>query len=213
MNGGFLKTEAPNAKAQPIDLDCKIPAPHLNGGNSTEGSSTQWEELKLEPLGKATKESILSLKSSKNGDTILPDVSFKARTALPITKRYAVKFRWGVNLPVNAGAMMPMPYLTVQKIEIERAAEGEGNSGSKVGDSELVKGMCLWMKRDLEMIQKENREMKQWLEDMRLGAGTQNSLGKGVSLQLNNTRGDMEALRSRKNDRGENWRGLNLSRN
>ncbi|TQE07456.1 hypothetical protein C1H46_006933 [Malus baccata] len=65
-----------------------------------------------------------------------------------------------------------MPNLAVNKIGFERVEEmkvvGEKSVESNVGDLEL-KGMCFSMRRDLEELEKENREMKRRLEDMKFG--------------------------------------------
>lgn len=183
-----------------------------NGGIVSEGSSSPWEEVKLEPIENfASSKSIVSLKNRNS----FCGISFHARTILPVTKRCSLKFRWGVNLPAMAEETMSMqmPYLTVQMVEI--AMGGEAKETVDSGESGFVKGMCLRMKLDLEAIKKENRLMKQWLEEMRMGAGKgmQNGFAKGVSLQLSNSRVDSAALRKKKPDKVESWRGLNLSSN
>ena len=35
-------------------------------------------------------------------------------------------------------------------------------------DLQLLKGMCFWIRRDLEIVEKENREMKHLLDEMKL---------------------------------------------
>ncbi|KAL3497707.1 hypothetical protein ACH5RR_040439 [Cinchona calisaya] len=120
-------------------------------------------------------------------DSILKGISMMARTEMPVAKRVLMNFRWGVNFPEDFSKQMP--FLAVNKIGIERVDEvkevkegkgkkkSEGNAG---GDSELLKGMCLWMKRELDLLQRENREMKGKLEEMKLGQFGRNG-NSGVS--------------------------------
>lgn len=107
-------------------------------------------------------------------DSILKGFSVMARTEMPIAKRILMNFRWGVNFHEDVSKQVP--YLTVNKIGIERLDEvkqlkeaKEKKSEGNLGDTELLKGMCLWMKRELDMLQKENREMKHRLGEMKLG--------------------------------------------
>lgn len=107
-------------------------------------------------------------------ESIFKGISMMARTEMPVAKRVLMNLRWGVNFPGDLSKQMP--YLAVNKIGIERVDEAKEvkevkgkKSEGNVGDSELLKGMCLWMKRELDMLQRENREMKQRLEEMKLG--------------------------------------------
>ena len=68
-----------------------------------------------------------------------------------------------------------MPSLTVNKIGLERVEEGKENNNNKKQrrdgseiDLQLLKGMCFWIRRDLEIVEKENREMKHLLDEMKL---------------------------------------------
>lgn len=107
-------------------------------------------------------------------DGILSGVAVKARTALPVTSRLVVNFRWGLNVPSDIGRKFP--FLTVDKIGIERVEDLKEvkkkmkNTDSNVGDVELLKGMCSWMTRDLVALEKENRDLKQSLEELRVVA-------------------------------------------
>ncbi|KAJ0052660.1 hypothetical protein Pint_03379 [Pistacia integerrima] len=162
-----------------------------------------WQDVKLEPCSTSengfgngvgsgdgigfVKERVLEMKDGEGGG-LFGGISVKAKTLLPVTKGLKVNLRWGVNLPANSEVRMP--YLTVNKIGIERVEKVEEvkkmNSESNVGDLELLKGMCFWMSRDLELLEKENRDMKQCLEDMRMGVsarsyrGVSDSIGKKV---------------------------------
>lgn len=114
------------------------------------------------------KERVLELKNGARSG-LLSGISVKAKSVLPLTKGVKINLRWGVNLPANSEVRMP--YLTVNKIGIERVEKVEEvkkRNTESVGDSELLKGMCFWMSRDLELLEKENRKMKQCLEDMRM---------------------------------------------
>ncbi|KAB1209467.1 hypothetical protein CJ030_MR6G018846 [Morella rubra] len=119
-------------------------------------------------------------------------VAVMARTVLLVTKSLMVNMRWGVNF--SADLRKKLPYLMVNKICVERVEkvkekEVEKNSGEcNVGDLELLKGMCFWMKRDLKALEMENREMKQALEETRTRIVTKkcdfkagDGLGKKVS--------------------------------
>ena len=107
---------------------------------------------------------------------IFSGIAVRARTLFPVTKRAMVNLRWTLDLPSDLGSKIP--YLTVNKIGIERVEEvKEAKNKSIAGkedDLELLKGMYMWMKKDLEMLENENRVMKQCLEDMRLGISARN---------------------------------------
>lgn len=120
-----------------------------------------WKDLSLDDL-------------SPSRDSLLSGIAVAARTRLPVTSRVAVSCRWGVNFP--ADVMKKMPFLTVSKIGIERVDEVKEvkgvevrNGNGNVGDFEILKGLCLSVGRELEVLQRENREMKQSLEEMRFG--------------------------------------------
>jgi hypothetical protein len=172
------------------NLDC---GSHSNGefGNGfVLDRSSVWQEVKLEPcsskdgvtnpdyrencgihsnggIGFVPEKQLAWKNSGKDG--FLSGVAVLARTVLPVTKRVMVNLQWGVNFPSDLGKRMP--YLTVSKIGIQRVQqvkEVEKNSGeSNAGDLELLKGMWFWMRRDLEVLEKENKEMNQDLEEMR----------------------------------------------
>ena len=63
----------------------------------------------------------------------------------------------------------------MNKIGLERVEEGKENNNNKKQrrdgseiDLQLLKGMCFWIRRDLEIVEKENREMKHLLDEMKL---------------------------------------------
>lgn len=146
--------------------------------------SMGWQELKLESSssghGSQEEFGVLSdggiqrhLAETKSiRDSVFSGVAVMARTAIPVTKRMAVNFRWGMNFPTNP--LTKMPFLTVNKISVERVEE-EKEEKKKTGedqggDVELLKGMLFWMKKDVESLEKENKEMKQLLEEIKLGS-------------------------------------------
>lgn len=96
-------------------------------------------------------------------------VSMMANTKMPVWPRVAVNFRWGVCFPGEFSNKMP--YLSVNKIGIERVDELKEKKSSSdeknVGDSETLKGMLTWMKRELEGLRRENQEMKYNLEELK----------------------------------------------
>ncbi|KAE8677413.1 hypothetical protein F3Y22_tig00111509pilonHSYRG00001 [Hibiscus syriacus] len=64
-----------------------------------------------------------------------------------------------------------LPNLTINKIGIEKPDEVNGERKKSVASNEdefeLLKGVYSWMRRDLEKLENENREMKQCIEDVR----------------------------------------------
>ncbi|KAK3183079.1 hypothetical protein Dsin_030365 [Dipteronia sinensis] len=216
-----------------------------NGSVSTEASA--WQDLKLEPCNASANDngfvnfnpSFYNGVDSSNGIGFVKDkamvwrdgkkggfltgISIKANTVLPVTKGVMVNLRWGVNFP--ADSEVKFPYLTVNKIGIERVEKVEEvekkkkkkNVESKEGDLELLKGMCFWMKRDLEVLEKENRDMKQCLQEMRMGVsarsyrGGSDSSGKKVSPSSSESFGDFERWRGRKNGDGNGQTELKKS--
>nr|XP_011465802.1 PREDICTED: uncharacterized protein LOC105351908 [Fragaria vesca subsp. vesca] len=186
-----------------------------------QGSSSAWQELSLEPRGgKDVNSGVGSVEERqlgwKNGgkDGFLSGIAVMARTVLPVTKGVMVNMRWGVNFPAKLGSKLP--YLTVNKIAVETVEEVKGqetekkNGGSNVGDLELLKGMCVWMRRDLEVLEKENRDMKQRLEDMKLGVSGRQFCGESdgsrrrVVPPLGESLGEFERWRNKKGVREEN---------
>lgn len=104
---------------------------------------------------------------------------------MPVAKGFLLNFRWGVNFPRSFASKMPS--LTVNKIRLERVEEAKDNNDNNkeasVNDLQLLKGMCLWMGRDLENVERENREMKRVLDEVKLGISTAR---KEISLQQPN---------------------------
>lgn len=174
--------------------------------------SSGWQELKLEPYDVVVTERGLTEKNgAKHG--LSPGVAVMARTVVPLTQGLSLNFRWGVNFPRNSG--LKLPYLTVSKIGLERVVEevkqSKQNQDDSDGDKELLKGVCFWMKRDLENVEKENREMKRVLEEMKVGVSTSyreasinGNVEKRLSPQLGEVSSEFQRWRSSKSDRQEN---------
>ncbi|XVE65251.1 hypothetical protein DITRI_Ditri07aG0166000 [Diplodiscus trichospermus] len=204
---------------------------HSEFGNGfAPDASSVWQEVKLEPRnggddgletsklghGKGLYsnagfgvESSLVRKNEKKAGTF-SGIAVRARTVFPVTKRAVVNLRWALNLPSDVGPKMP--HLTVNKIGIERVEEvmevkevKNKSVASNEDDLELLKGMYMWMKRDLEMLENENREMKKCLEDMRHGISAKNArrenegLGRRVSIPSMDNSNEFERWRSKKN--------------
>ncbi|KAI3685235.1 hypothetical protein L6452_34473 [Arctium lappa] len=104
-------------------------------------------------------------------DSILSGILVAANTELPVTKRIKMNLRWGVNIPMDYEKQLP--YLRVNKIKTKRIDEVNKEKRNKKqeieGDSsefEMLKGMYSWMSRELDDLQKDNREMRRTLEEI-----------------------------------------------
>lgn len=148
--------------------------------------------------------------SEKDGG-ILSGIAVMARTVFPVTKRVKMNVRWGVNLPSDLG--YKMPYLKLNKIGIERVQEDKEEKKKKKSDEtssemELLKGMCFWMSRDLEVLERENREMKESLEQMKVGVsaagGKHFRLDSASKMPLGESSSEFERWRNRKDVKEEN---------
>lgn len=109
---------------------------------------------------------------SATKDSILSGIMMAANTELPVTKRVKVNLRWGVNIPSDYEKQLP--YLRVNKIKVERIDEVVEEKGDQKqgiqgdsGEFEMLKGMYSWMSRELNDLQKENREMRRTLDDIK----------------------------------------------
>ncbi|GAB2273581.1 hypothetical protein Dimus_015225 [Dionaea muscipula] len=99
-----------------------------------------------------------------------------AKTSMPLTRRSLVNFRWGVNFaPENGGhgSEVSRPVLVLNKIGLQRVEEVKRTEEKVIvegsnGDLELLKGMCGWMRREMDDLQRGNREIKQALEGIKL---------------------------------------------
>lgn len=171
-------------------------------------SSSGWRNLKLEPCGDQIQNSVVVKKNdAKYGVRVM------ARTVMPVARGFYLNFRWGVNLPRNFGSKMPS--LTVNKIRLDRVEEGKenGESNSKQrkdsseSDLNLLKGMWFWMGRDLENMERENREMKRVLDEMKMGVSNarnnQREVNNGGGRKLGEGSGEFERWTSNRNGRQE----------
>lgn len=205
------------------------------GGGFLMGGSSTWEELKLEPCGGKelfrSADSVDYGRNLSNGGTVMPQscrsddksgnlkmfsgIGVRARTMLPITKRARVNFHWGMNFTATDSGT-GIPFLTVSKIGFETIEEAKGpnerKEESNFGD-ELLKGMFLRMRKDLEEMQRENSEMKLCLEGMRLGIGRREGPGEKIGVGDRVRRDDFEMWKSKKSRREDNGRELNQSLN
>lgn len=162
----------------------------------------------------------------KRDSSLLSGVLVAARTSMPLTNRAVVNFRWGVSFPpAESGvseARPQFPVLLMNKISLERVDEVKRDDNkederkrveaAKAGDLELLKGMCSWMRREVEDLQRENREMRQALVGMRIkvpasrGRGEERDrevIGKRM-MPLPSTEGSSEFDRWRSKKGGEN---------
>lgn len=171
-----------------------------------EGCSSGWQNLNLEPFGHNNNNNVGvgvgvdpdAKNSEKCG--LSPCVGVMARTVMPVTQGLLLNFRWGVSFPGKSG--LKMPYLAVNKIGLERVEEMKkdewNNDDNCEGDLQVLKEM----KMDLENVEKENKEMKRLLNEMKMGV----SKGK-VSKQKQKQKHSGESfqsLGSNKNGRKEN---------
>ncbi|KAG5089742.1 hypothetical protein JHK86_002354 [Glycine max] len=76
-------------------------------------------------------------------------------------------------------------------------------SSSTSNPNSLLKGMCFWMGRDLEIVEKENREMKRLLDEMKLGRNNRLEESKGGGRKLSESNGEVQRWRSYKSERQE----------
>ncbi|GAA0156203.1 hypothetical protein LIER_13748 [Lithospermum erythrorhizon] len=152
-------------------------------------------------------------------DSIFKGVLMMARTELPVEKRFSAYMRWGVRFPESCldGTMRGMPYLSVNKIGIEKVDEVKEDKvektkkGGNLGDDEVLRGMCSWMKRELDGVQRENRMMKLQLEELKMGGkmmsshsrgyggGVTEGVGKKASSPVVEVSGGFEQWRNKKN--------------
>ncbi|CAN4097818.1 unnamed protein product [Withania somnifera] len=142
-------------------------------------------------------------------DSVFKGIAVMAKTEMPLTKRVMMDCRWGVKFPKDLGNRMP--FLSVNKIRIKRVEEVKGVKEKKdnenSGENELLKGMCFWMKKELEMLQRENREMKHRVEEMKMGnVAGRKGVGEGdfVGVQVVESSAGFEQWRNKRNSGVEN---------
>ncbi|KAL0409345.1 UNVERIFIED_CONTAM: hypothetical protein Sradi_1868900 [Sesamum radiatum] len=152
-------------------------------------------------------------------DSIFKGIQLAARTEMLVGKRVALNFRWFTKFSDDQ-----MPVLRINKIGIQRVddvlkddEESKKKSEAKAGELEMLKGMCFWMKRELDVLTRVNREMKCELEEMRVGHLARNGGGdirEGVAKRtmpsVRSPSGGFEQWRSKRNGGGQengnvNW--------
>ncbi|KAF9625895.1 hypothetical protein IFM89_027672 [Coptis chinensis] len=155
-------------------------------------------------------------------DGVFSGVGVKAKTVLPVGKKAVeVKFRWGVNFPEESFDKMrlKLPFLTVDKISIERVEKErevvvekkKKKKKSGIGDGEMLKGMCFWMKKEVEVLQRENNLIKESLEEMKMNGSLRRSYSRGssnndVSRPLGENSSEFEKRKNKKNGAEEKGR-------
>ncbi|CAK8539559.1 unnamed protein product [Lathyrus sativus] len=182
-----------------------------------DGCSSGWQNLNLEPFGHRDDNNNNSnnvvvgvgvVPDGKNSEKcgLSPSVAVMARTILPVAQGLLLKFRWGVNFPGNKSGLK-IPYLTVNKIGLERVDEvklNELNCENREDDLQMGKDVSLWAKGDLEKVEKENKEMKSMLDEMKMrvssGEGKLANPKKHLSGESFQTRGS----NNNNNDRKKN---------
>lgn len=102
-------------------------------------------------------------------DSIFKGTQLAATTQIPVAKRVALNLRWWVNISEDQ-----MPVLRINKIGIHRVDDvvkkddGKNkNDEAKRGEFDALKSMCFWMKREVDVLTRVNREMKSELEEIR----------------------------------------------
>ncbi|KAM0935403.1 hypothetical protein DsansV1_C29g0211431 [Dioscorea sansibarensis] len=108
-------------------------------------------------------------------DLLASGVVAVARTSIPVGRRAAVRLRWGVNMPKpESVGWGRLPYLTVDKISIEAGERNENEEEKKKKikekndlDANATSGMVYWMGREVEELQKENRMIKENVEELK----------------------------------------------
>ncbi|XP_058106275.1 uncharacterized protein LOC131249479 [Magnolia sinica] len=152
------------------------------------------------------------------GVGFLSGMAVTAKTLLPVMRRAVVKFRWGVNFEGDAGRKK-LPFLTMDKIGIERIEEpktGSSDRGAGLFPSdstgkelEVLKGLCFWMGKEVESLQRENRSMKESIEELRSGATARTTRVEVPSkkpLEVANGSSEFDGWRKKKNGGGEDRR-------
>ncbi|KAL3619407.1 hypothetical protein CASFOL_036977 [Castilleja foliolosa] len=117
-----------------------------------------------------------------NGNSILKGIQVAARTQMPVTKSLGFDFRWWVSF--TEGNRMPV--LRINKIGVRRVYDDDdvlvsvddekNKKKSDEGEMEVLKGMCFWMKKELDGLTRVNREMKCELEEMKAGHLARNNV-------------------------------------
>lgn len=106
-------------------------------------------------------------------------VGVRVRTSVPLGPRAGLKVRWAVKIPPavtgSPGVFRRLPYLSMDKISIERVEEDEeeeeeerrGVKEWSEKDLEGMRGMCFWMGKEVEELKKESGEIKEGVEGVK----------------------------------------------
>ncbi|GAU42878.1 hypothetical protein TSUD_231890 [Trifolium subterraneum] len=169
-------------------------------------SSSGWQNLKLEPFGENNKNNDNNVgggvgvgPDDKNSEKcgLSPCVTVMTKTVLPVTQGLLLNFRWGVNFPGKSG--LKVPYLTVNKIGLERVEEEKKDELKNIDNCESDLQMLKEKKMDLENVEKENKELKRVLDEMKM------RVSKGKKIQKDQNSGEnFQSWGSNKNGRQEN---------
>ncbi|KAK6146424.1 hypothetical protein DH2020_020293 [Rehmannia glutinosa] len=159
-------------------------------------------------------ETVKDLSVGKNdNDSIFKGIRLAARTQMPVAKRVALNFRWWVNFAEDQ-----MPVLRINKIGIQRIDDVLKDDENKMkkseantGEVEVLKGMCIWMKNELDSLTRVNREMKCELEEMKVGHLGRNGGGdfresrrkKAMPCVVESPSSGFEQWRNKRNGGGE----------
>ncbi|KAK8614203.1 hypothetical protein V6N13_122572 [Hibiscus sabdariffa] len=168
-------------------------------------SASVWQDVKLEPRSGAGDG--LHTPKFGYGTGLYSNDGFGMERSLAV-----VNLRWIVNLSSDVGSKMP--YLTINKIGVEKLDEvkemKEEKNKSNEDEFELHKGVYSRMRRDLEVLGDENREMKQCIEDMRHGVSARKAtrenegLGRRASTPSAKNSNHFEQWRSKKSSAEDN---------
>nr|DAD42209.1 TPA_asm: hypothetical protein HUJ06_000439 [Nelumbo nucifera] len=119
-------------------------------------------------------------------DGLFSGLEFSASTVLPVRNRALLKFRAafiedGIASFTDRISLRKFPFLAMKKISIEHVAEDDRKNATKWGPGSLfqanadVTESCFTIKRQLEVMQAENRSLRKAIEDLlsEVGAGKQ----------------------------------------
>lgn len=152
---------------------------------------------------------------SRKIDSLLSGVQVNATTILPLRDRAELNLRWSVRLPVElknpfAGdrtgdiSCSNFPSLVLSKIGIELVAS-KRDQIPNFSEKDDVAGTCLSVKRQLEVLQKENLSMRKSIDELRSEIATAKhsplavamDSGKKAESELDRNSGNSAA--------GKNW--------
>lgn len=170
----------------------------------TNGSCSGWQNLNLEPFGHNNNNNVgvgVGVGVGPDGKNnekcgLSPCVGVMARTVMPVTQGLLLNFRWGVSFPGKS--VLKMPYLAVNKIGLERVEEMKKDEWNNDDNCEGNLQVLKEMKIDLENVEKENKEMKRVLDEMKMG------VSKGKVSKQKHAGESVQSWGSNKNGRKEN---------